>query len=88
MNDAPIQIRNPEVARAIRELAEKSGRPITEAVGEAVQAALRQCDSAEQARRAGKLASIREAVARLQALPTVGQLLTDDDIYDEDGLPK
>jgi len=35
-----------------------------------------------------KLQAMRDAVARIQELPIVGPLLTDDDLYDEDGLPK
>jgi uncharacterized protein with PIN domain len=36
MNDAPIQIRDPKVVRAIREWARETGQPISEAVGEVV----------------------------------------------------
>ena len=46
MNDAPIQIRNPEVAKAIRALARKRGLPITEAVSEAVNAELTRLEGA------------------------------------------
>ena len=35
-----------------------------------------------------RIAAARETVRRFQALPIVGPLLTDDDLYDEHGLPK
>jgi len=35
-----------------------------------------------------RLAAVRDIVERFNALPVVGPLLTDADIYDEDGLPK
>lgn len=88
MNDIPIQIRNPEVVRAIRRLARQTGRPLTEAVAQAVNAELerRNTVSPEEQQRRGR--GIREAVNRLHALPIIGSPLTDDDLYDEDGLPR
>lgn len=88
MNDVPIQIRNPEVIRAIRELATRKGQPITQALGELAQAELARIDADNQAKVQRKLAVIREAVDALHRLPVIGEPLTDDDIYDEDGLPK
>ncbi|MEI9964427.1 MAG: type II toxin-antitoxin system VapB family antitoxin [Caulobacteraceae bacterium] len=86
MTDAPVQIRKPAVARKIRELAAATGRPITDAVDAAVDEALRKAkaplDIAERRRR------IEEIVERLHRLPRVGPPLTDEDLYDEDGLPK
>jgi len=88
MKDAPIQIRKPEVVRAIRELAEGSGQPITEAVANAVREALQRRAAADEAEYQQRLAAIRDAVKRFNELPIVGPLLTDDDLYDEDGLPR
>jgi hypothetical protein len=42
-------------------------------------------DEAEVERR---IAAARDIVARFNALPVVGPLLTDEDLYDEEGLPK
>jgi hypothetical protein len=88
MNDAPIQIRNPEVTRAIRALAEKKGQPITDVVAEAVNAELTRlaCDRETETER--RIARAEEIVARFNALPKVGPLLTDEDLYDEDGFPR
>jgi hypothetical protein len=88
MNDAPIQIRNPEVAKAIRALAEKRGLPITEAVAEAVNAELTRLENLREAEVQRRLAAVRDIVERFNALPLVGPPLTDADLYDEDGLPK
>jgi hypothetical protein len=88
MNDAPIQIRNPEVVRALRRLAAKKGKPITDTVGELVGAELSRIDRVDDAEVQRRLKAARRIVAEFNALPVVGPLLTDDDLYDEDGLPK
>ena len=88
MNDAPIQIRNPAVVRSIRTLAERTGQPITDAVAQAVKAELRRRDAVDEAEFQRRLRAIDAAVERFNALPIVGSLLTDDDLYDEDGLPR
>ena len=83
----PIQIRNEDVVRDIRELAALKNEAITEAVATAVRAEL------IKARRAATPAAERERrideiLARVRALPRTGQTLTDEDLYDEDGLPR
>jgi hypothetical protein len=88
MNDAPIQIRNPEVVRAIRRLAEKRGRPITDTLGELVGAELDRLERVDEAEVQRRLRAVEDIVRRFNALPVVGPLLTDDDLYDEDGLPR
>jgi hypothetical protein len=88
MNDAPIQIRNPDVVRSIRALAEKTGRPITDAVAQAVEAELKRREAEDEQEFQRRLRAIDAAVERFHALPIVGPLLTDDDLYDDDGLPR
>jgi hypothetical protein len=82
----PVQIRNDDVVRAIRELAALKQKPITEAVAEAVEAEL------ERARRRSDMEArrrdVRRLVAEFNALPKVGPMLTDEDLYDQDGLPR
>lgn len=83
----PVQIRNDEVARDIREFAGLLGRPITEAIGSLVRMELvrlrrRMTPAAERERR------IDQILAEIRALPKLGPPLTDDDLYDEDGFPK
>lgn len=86
--NAPIQIRKPELARKIRELAELKGKSITDAVAEVVDRELDRVRQESAAELAARRARIEEIIARLAALPNVGPLLTDDDLYDKDGLPK
>jgi hypothetical protein len=88
MNDVPVQIRNPEIARAIRELAAKKGQPITEAVGDLVKTELRRLANCKEAEVQRRISAVRRLVEEFNALPIVGPLLTDDDLYDEDGLPR
>jgi hypothetical protein len=88
MTNAPIQIKNPEVVRAIREVAALKGQPITQALGELARAELDRINVDEEARVQRKLAAIREAVDALHRLPRLAPPPTDDDFYDEDGLPR
>jgi len=88
MKDAPIQIRNPEVVRDIRELAERTGLPLTEAIADAVRRRLAEEQAKDHARIAERRQAIDEILARVDKLPRIGPPLTDDDLYDEDGLPK
>lgn len=88
MNDTPIQIRNPEVVRAIRALARQTGRPITATVAQAVDAELRRRQVVEDSAYRRRRRAIREAAEAFRNLPVIGPLLTDDDLYDEDGMPR
>jgi hypothetical protein len=88
MSEAPIQIRKPEVARAIRRLAQKKGQAITDAVADVVNAELCRLEDASEAEAQRRIARAKQIVARFQALPTLGPVPTDDDFYDEAGFPK
>jgi hypothetical protein len=82
----PIQIRRDDVVQDIRDLAALTNQPITDAVAEAVRIALaraRGIDTLADRRRA-----VEEAVRMFQEAPVVGPMLTDADLYDEDGQPK
>lgn len=88
MKGIAIQIRRDDVTRDIRMLADRLGVSITDAVAEAVKAKLadeevKQRKALEERRRKS-----REILEELWALPVVGRILTDKDLYDEDGLPK
>ena len=88
MNDAPIQIRNPEVVRALREVAARRNQPITQALGDLAQAELARLGADKDARYRRRLEGVRRLVDELHRLPVLGPPLTDDDLYDEEGLPK
>jgi hypothetical protein len=86
--NAPIQIRKPEVVEDIRKLAERTKLPITEAVGRAVRAEMQRLETDRAADAEAKIRDVKEMVARISKLPVVGPMLTDEDLYDELGLPK
>jgi hypothetical protein len=88
MNDAPIQIRNPEVVRALREVAAQRNQPLTQAIGEIARAELERLKADKDARYHQRVESIRRRVAELHELPILGPPLTDDELYDEEGLPR
>jgi hypothetical protein len=88
MNDAPIQIRNPEVVRALREVAARRNQPITQALGELALAELERLKAGKEAKYRQRLEGVRRLVEELHKLPVLGPPLTDDDLYDREGLPK
>jgi hypothetical protein len=82
----PVQIRNEEVVREVREAANLTGRSITEVVSEGVRLFLereRRLRTAEARAR-----EVDRIIKEVRALPRIGPPLTDDDLYDEYGLPK
>lgn len=86
MTDAPIQIRKPEVVRQIRRLADLKRQPITEVVATVVADALERVEREESLEERRRRAE--QAIARYRALPKTGPMLTDEDLYDEDGFPR
>jgi len=83
---APVQIRKEGVARRIREAAAITGQSITEVVDEGIGLVLDRAYrrlSADERRR-----NIDRILAEVRELPRIGPPATDDDFYDEDGLPK
>lgn len=86
--NAPVQIRKAEVVERLRRLANLEGKSITDLVDEMVRERDERLARARDAEIERKMAEVREIIAHFQSLPIVGPLLTDDDLYDEDGLPK
>ncbi len=82
----PIQIRRPDVVSDIRDLAALKDVSITAAVAEAVRTELG--DARREADIQAGRREVRRLVDELHHLPRVGPPLTDDDLYDEDGLPR
>jgi hypothetical protein len=83
-----LNIKDPKTTALVTELAEITGRSKTEAIRLAVEAALAREKAAKQEEIAHKIARIRDIVARARQLVRPEDILTDDDIYDGDGLPK
>lgn len=86
--NAPVQIRKPEVTERLRELARLEGKSITDLVDEMVRERDERLVASREAAIQAKIAAVEEIVREFNALPILGALLTDDDIYDENGLPK
>ena len=86
--NAPVQIRKPDVAERLRSLARREGLSITDLVDEMARDREARANTARQAEIDRKIATAEAIVAHFQSLPILGPLLTDDDFYDEDGLPK
>lgn len=85
---APIQIRKAELVEGIRELARLKGTTLTEALEVAVRKELDDLRRRKDENLAARRAAVDEIVARIRASPDVGPGLTDEDLYDEHGLPK
>lgn len=81
-----MNIKDPAVHAAAAELARRRGISLTEAVRQAVDEAL----VAERAKREGMAERLMEIGRRARAKADAeGYVwLTDDDLYDEDGLPR
>jgi hypothetical protein len=76
---APIQIGRADVADDVRALAPLTENSITDTVTQAVRA-----EAVLSQRRAEAARMLDE----LRRMPKIGPQLTDNDLYDEDGLPK
>ncbi len=81
---APVQIRKPEITERLRRIAAREGKSITDLVDELTLERDQQIEAEVERRRSAVKALLNE----VDALPRIGPLLTDDDLYDEDGLPK
>lgn len=86
--NAPVQIRKAATVERLRRLAALEGKTITELVDELARERDERLAATREADIERRLGQVRETVRRFQALPIVGPLLTDDDFYDKDGLPK
>ena len=86
--NAPVQIRKSDTVERLRRLAALEGKSITDLVDEMVRERDERMTAARDADIADRRRGVEEAVRRFRALPIVGPLLSDDDLYDEDGLPK
>lgn len=86
--NGPIQIKRPDVTENARALATLMGVSITDAIANAIQDKLEVEKSNADLIREAKRERARQAIRELQSLPIIGPTLTDDDLYDEEGLPK
>jgi antitoxin VapB len=82
----PIQIRRPDTVNNIRALAAMTGEPITDAVDAAVRSRLEEISRREQVEQRRR--RLDELIASFQEAVAGKPFPTDDDFYDELGLPK
>ncbi|MEO5923719.1 MAG: type II toxin-antitoxin system VapB family antitoxin [Bryobacteraceae bacterium] len=87
MSDA-IQIRRPEVAAAIRELASLRDVSLTDAIADAVHAQLVTERLNREQKQGEKHEAMQKFLAYVKTIPHIGAPETDDDYYDEEGMPK
>jgi hypothetical protein len=99
MGTPQLNIKDAETTALVRELAELTGETRTEAVRKSVRERLdreRGTRGREAERKAADkqkeyektLAEVRKIQAEVKALGLDKNMLTDDDLYDENGLPK
>jgi hypothetical protein len=88
MTGVPIQIRNPDVVRDIRALADRLGLPMTEVVADAVRRRLQEELGKASDAQAAAQRRVADVLARIDALAVTGPVLTDEDLYGPDGLPR
>ncbi|MGA1344058.1 MAG: type II toxin-antitoxin system VapB family antitoxin [Hyphomonas sp.] len=88
MTGIPIRIRNPDVVRDIRALADRLGLPMTEVVADAVRRRLQEEPGKASDAQAAAQQRVLDVLARIDALAVTGPVLTDDDLYGPDGLPR
>ena len=99
MGTPQLNIKDAETTRLVRELAELTGESQTEAVRTSLRERL-QREKAERAAHAARsaeqrrgefekaLAEIQKIQEEIRRLGLAENMLTDDDLYDENGLPK
>ncbi|WP_299294794.1 type II toxin-antitoxin system VapB family antitoxin [uncultured Mobiluncus sp.] len=78
-----LTIKDPQVYENVRELANRKGMTMTAVVRELAQ---REIETTRRPTYEEKLQAIREIQAQVEEEGIT--FLTDDDLYDEDGLPK
>jgi len=83
-------IKKPEAEAKIRELAERTGESITDAIERAVEERLQRLGPKEKKKGRIDRKKLAELLAYFDALPKINEHLTDEEIigYDEHGLPK
>lgn len=86
--NAPVQIKNEDVTARLRRLAAREGVSMTDLVDQMSREREARLSDAFEAEVERKIAAANEIVRHFQTLPILGPIPTDDDLYDEDGLPK
>ena len=80
MTGITIRIRNPDVVRDIRALADRLGLPVTEVVADAIRRRLQEEPGKASDAQAVAQRRVADVLARIDALSVTGPVLTDDDL--------
>lgn len=83
-----LHIDDPNLLRDIEALAERTGVPVEQAVAEAIRDKLGEAGGRSRLTLEERRRRISETLERIDKLPKSGRLLTDGDLYDENGLPR
>ena len=83
-----LNIRDPEVHRLARAVADATGETMTEAVKTALQDRLRRVGQVSEEERRRRIAAMREFARKFQEAPVLDPRTPDEILgYDENGLP-
>jgi antitoxin VapB len=85
-SDSQLNIKNPETRRLAKELADLTGRSVTDVVTDALRERLERERKARS--KAGVAERLRELAEEFSQLPVLDDRDPDEMLYDEYGLPK
>jgi len=85
MDMSSLNIKNDRAVELVRQIAARYGTNCTQAIIQVAEAALSEPDKAAERK---DLAQIDQILARYRSVMSRDDILTDDELYDEDGLPR
>ncbi len=83
-----LSIKNDEVEERVRRLAEMTGKGVTEAIDDAVQRRLSALQSERDKELARLTAALDDLWQKYGPLPPLDHKAIDEEMYDENGLPR
>jgi antitoxin VapB len=83
-----LSIKNDEVEGKVRRLAEATGLGVTEAIDQAVTEKLARLDKVKEADIQAKLKALDAIIDKYGPFPPLDQKAIDEELYDENGLPR
>ncbi|MDX2236788.1 MAG: type II toxin-antitoxin system VapB family antitoxin [Hyphomonadaceae bacterium] len=88
MSTMGLSIKNEDVEARVRRLAALTGEGVTEAIDNAVVERLARIEHTKSERARARLAALDAALARLGPRPPLDRKAIDEELYDEQGLPR
>lgn len=77
-----------EVVDHVRELARQRGSSLSDAIDAAVRAMMARDEKKPDTSSDVDMDAVNATIERFRQLPKIGPMLTDEDLYDADGLPR